>query len=145
MNISKYVLPVVVGAMIGMILIVLGEKSVVYMKYPPPADTDFYDATSLGAYIKMLPTAAFIMLLGIYALCSFIAGIICTLIAGRRSVIPAIAVGIALTISGIYYMFTMPQPGWYSLASMFTYLPFVYLGYLIVRKKQLITENAGSA
>ncbi len=140
MAITKHVLPVVVGAMAGMILITLG-KSGVYLKYPPPAGTDFYEADSLAVYMKLLPAPAFALFLADYVVCSFIAGIICTLIAQRSSVVPAIAVGITLTLSGMYYIFTMPQPVWYSLASMFAFLPFVYLGYLSVRKKQL---NAAS-
>jgi hypothetical protein len=144
MGITKYVLPVVVGAMAGMILITLGKIGV-YLKYPPPSGTDFYDADSLAKYMKILPANGFVLFLVDYVICSFAAGVICTLIAKRASVIPAVAVGIALTLSGMYYIFTMPQPMWYSLASMFAFLPFVYLGYLSVRKKQLIKDDESLA
>jgi hypothetical protein len=140
MTITKYVLPVVVGAMSGMILIVLGEKGI-YIKYPPPADTDFYDADSLAKYIRLLPVNAFVLLLINYTVCSFIAGVISTLVAKRTSLIPALVVGIALTLSGLYYIFTMPQPVWYSVASLFTFIPFTLLGYLLIRKKEPVIGN----
>jgi len=136
MAITKYVLPVVVGAMSGMILITLGQKGI-YIKYPPPAGTDFYDAESLARYFIILPSGAYVLFLINYSICSFLAGIISTVVAQRASLIPAIVVGIALTLSGMYYIFTMPQPGWYSLATLFTFIPFTYAGYLLVRKKEM--------
>ena len=90
MAVTKYVLPVVVGAMSGMILMTLG-KNVVYVKYPPPAGTDFYDADSLAKYMQQLPAAAFVLFLVDYIICSFLAGIITTLTAKRETAIPAIA------------------------------------------------------
>jgi hypothetical protein len=134
MRITQYVLPVVVGAMSGMVLITLGEK-VIYFKYPPPANTDFYDSDSLARYLKLLPVNAFVLLLVNYIICSFLAGVISTLVAKRESIRPALVVGFVLTLSGLYYIFTMPQPLWYSLATMFAFMPFAYLGYLVVRKK----------
>jgi hypothetical protein len=139
MRITQYVLPVIVGAMSGMILITLGQKGI-YIIYPAPANTDFYDSDSLAQYIKLLPLNAFILFLINYAICSFLAGIISTLVAKRESIRPPLVVGFVLTLSGLYYIFTMPQPGWYSLATMFAFMPFAYLGYLVARKKAVSTE-----
>ena len=135
MGVTKYVLPVIVGAMAGMILIMLGE-SYIHFLYPPPNNIDFYDADSVAKYIKQLPDKAFVLVIINYAVCSFLAGLIATVIAGRVSLRPALVVGIVLTLAGLYNMINLHQPLWVSLFSMLVYLPFAYFGYLAILKKE---------
>jgi hypothetical protein len=134
MEITKYVLPVVVGAMSGMILIVLGQIGIFHL-YPLAADTDLYDAESLAKAVKHMHVATYILLLINYCICSLLAGIIATLVAQRTTARPAVVIGIVLTLSGVYYVVNMPYPLWYSILNLLVYMPFAYLGYLIVRKK----------
>ena len=144
MGITKYVLPVVVGAMSGMILITLGEMWVETI-YPLRAGTDKYDVDSLAKAIKDMPDKAFVLLLVNYIICSFLAGMITTLVAKRTSLRPAFVVGIVLTLAGLYNVIYLPHPLWFSVLNLLVYLPFVYLGYLSVRKKQLNTEDESLA
>ncbi len=136
MQITKYVLPVVVGAMSGMILITLGEMAIHHM-YPLPPGTDLYDADSLAKAMKQMPESALLFLLVNYVISSFLAGIIATLISGRVTLRPALVVGIVLTLAGLYNVIVLPHPMWFSILNLLVYLPFVYLGYLAVRKKSL--------
>lgn len=141
MEITKYVLPVIVGAMSGMILIAFGENFVIHKIYPIPSGTDLYDVDSLAKYVKGLPSAAFICMLANYIICSFLAGLISTLVAQRNTVRPAVVIGIVLTLAGLYYVWNMPYPLWFSIANLLVYLPFALLGYLSVRKKIVRTGS----
>ena len=136
MAITKYVLPVVVGAMAGMILISFGEMGIHYI-YPLPAGLSFRDKAALATVMMQLPVTVFVLLLVNYAFSSFIAGCICSLIAGRNTPIPAIVVGIALTMAGLFNLFTIPQPIWFCILSLIIYLPFTCLGYLIARSTKI--------
>src|ERR1700761_4905414 len=118
MNFTKYVLPVVIGAMAGMILITLGEMYIETI-YPLQAGTDKYDADSLAKAMKLMPEKAFVMLLVNYMVCSFGAGIIATLVAKRESFRPALVVGIVLTLAGVYNVINLPHPVWFSAVNLF--------------------------
>lgn len=135
MTITKYVLPVVVGAMSGMVLITLGETYIETF-YPLPAGTDKYDVNSLSQAMATMPDNAFGMLLVNYVVGSFLGGIIATLVGGREMVRPAVVVGIVLTLAGLYNLVYLPHPGWFAAINLFIYLPFAYLGYRLVRKKK---------
>jgi hypothetical protein len=140
MKITQYVLPVVVGAMGGMILITLGEMAVQTI-YPLPVGTDKYDADSLAIAFKTLPNPAFVYFLIAYSICSFLAGLIATLVALRTSAVPAIVVGIVLTLAGLYKIINLPHPLWFSVIIMLVYFPLSYLGYVAARKRP--GEHAG--
>jgi len=134
MEITKYVLPVVVGAMSGMILITIGEMGIHHL-YPLPPGTDSYDVDSLAKGLKDMPKNFFHLLLLNYIACSFLAGLIATLVAKRNTARPAIVVGIVLTLAGLYNVIYLPHPLWFSIVNLLVYLPFAYFGYLLVRKK----------
>jgi hypothetical protein len=141
MGITRYVLPVVIGAMSGMILISLGEMWIETI-YPLPPGTDKYDVVSLAKAIAAMPEHAFVLLLINYLAASFAAGVISTLVAKRNTVRPAFVVGIVLTLAGLYNVVSLPQPVWFSIAGLLVYIPFTYLGYRVVRKPS--PENTGS-
>ena len=132
---AKYVLPGVVGAMTGMILISLGEK-LLQLKYPLPPDAGDSKAALANA-IASMPKDAFEFLLVNYAVASLGAGIAASLVAKRATMIPAIIVGVIITLGGIFNNISIPgQPQWFSTTSLFVYLPFSVLGYLIVKKRE---------
>lgn len=139
MEFTKYVLPVVVGSMSGMILITVGEIGI-HQLYPLAPGTDMYDAESLAKAMAQLPSNAFMLLLLNYIVCSFLAGLIATLVAGRTAIRPAIIVGIVLTLAGLYNTISLPHPLWFSILNMLVYLPFAWLGYLAVRQKTKHTQ-----
>lgn len=114
---TKHILPVVVGTMSAMILIRLCESGVHALHAMP------------------FSAALLTLLLVNYMVCSFLGGILSTLVAGRISAIPAIVIGIVLTLAGLYNVINLPQPLWFFVANLLVYLPFSYAGYLVVRKK----------
>ena len=139
MKIFNNVPAVVVGSMTGLILIVLLYKGIhSNALYPLPVGTDQYNDESLSKGVSTLPTNAFILALLAYVVSSFIAGIVATIISKRTTRNPSLVVGVILTIMGVYYIVNMHQPAWFSIASLFAYLPFTYLGYIVSRKKIIV-------
>src|SRR4051812_5566309 len=98
MKVTQYVLPVVIGAMAGIILMTLGEM-LIQTQFPLPAGTDMYDVDSLAKATRMMPDKEFVMFLINYIICSFFAGLIATLVAGKNSLRPAFVVGVVLTLA----------------------------------------------
>ena len=137
MGVTKYILPVIAGAIGGMILISCGEWCM-HLLYPMSPGSDPLRAASLADYMMNLPTQAFVILIVNYIICSFLAGAIATIVARRISSTPAIVVGIVLTLAGLFNAIHMPQPLWVSIAGVLVYLPFTYLGYIVVRKPVVI-------
>jgi len=140
MQITKYVLPVVVGAMCGMILIILG-RNLVFTIYPLLPGTDKYDADSLGRSIKLLPDKGFIMLLVNSAVCSFLAGIIATLVSKRETMRPPLVVGFVLMLAAVYDFINLGEPTWFAVINVLIYMPLAYLGYVTLRKKIVVNDQ----
>jgi hypothetical protein len=80
-----------------------------------------------------LPPTSLMLLLGAYALASFIGGFAASLTAGRTSAWPAIVTGVILMVAGSYAVLGVPDVLWFWAASFLTY-PLAYLGHLLVRK-----------
>jgi hypothetical protein len=138
MQFTKYVLPVVVGSMAGMILISIGEIGLVAL-YPLPPGAE-KNRELLEAAVKLMPAGAFALLLVNYIICSFLAGLIATLVAQRTTKRPAVIVGIVLTLAGLYNIIMVPHPVWFAVLNLLVYLPCAYLGYMAVRKKSVIIK-----
>jgi len=122
MQVAKYVLPVVTGAMSGMILIVAGRALVKVV-------------CGLQEGVGELPGVALVMLLLVYMVCSFLAGLIAALVAQRHTVIPAIIVGLLLTLAGVYDILKMSLPGWFMALNLLVYVPCAYFGGRVAVKK----------
>ncbi len=136
MEITRYILPVVSGAMIGILVIVLGEN-IVHSIYPYPPGTDLSNPESIRLAIKLMPAKLLIMVLVNFAIASFIAGFVASIASKRITAMPALVVGLVLTLSGMYNALFLPHPLWFTLANLVVYLPFSYLAYLLIRKKDL--------
>ncbi len=134
MRIASLILPVVIGSVTGIIAISSGEIYLHHL-FPYTPGTNENEAHSLALAIKQMPAKAFQLLLVNYMLGSFLAGFIATLLARRINVIPAIVVGVVLTLSAIFNIITLPHPLWFSVANLMVYLPFSYFGYLVIKKK----------
>lgn len=133
MRVTKYILPVIVGLISGMILITFGE-TLIRNQYPLPPGAE-NKRELLEAALNNMPDKAYIMLLINYVVCSFLAGMIATLVAGRTTARPMLVVGIVLTLAGLYNVISLPQRLWFSIVNLLVYLPCTWLGYLAARKK----------
>ncbi len=121
MGFTKYILPVVAGVMSGVILMTFGEVKV---------ETIYGNG-------GLMPDAAFMILIAMYAAGSFLVGAIATAVARRTTAIPALVAGITLTLAGIYNMIHLPHPQWFGIVNLVAYLPFTFAGYLVLRKKTI--------
>ncbi len=120
MTASKMVLPVVAGAMGAMMLIALCETLV--------------KTSYVAGGTDMMPSAAFVLLLVVYAVCSLGGGVASSLIAGRTTAVPAVIAGVLLTLAGAYNMAHFAHPALFSVAAVVIYLPCCYAGYMLVRR-----------
>jgi hypothetical protein len=132
------VMAVVVGTAVGMLCIVFMQMGI-YHFYPLPPGTDLYDAASAQVALSAMPAIVLWLLTASYVIGSLIAGIVASLISKRNTKNPALICGVLMAISGIINVTTIHYPLWFTVATFFAYLPFAYVGYIIVRKKQAKT------
>ena len=85
--------------------------------------------------MSLMPKAALVLLLVVYAIASLSGGIIATIISGKTKSSPAISVGIVLTLLGVYNTWVLPHPTWFNIINAVLYLPFAYLGYFALKRK----------
>ena len=79
-----------------------------------------------------MPYTAFILEALCYALGAFMGGVVATLSSNRNQIYPALIVGSALAIGGLFN----PGPMLFNLFSIFVYIPFSLLGYLLSKIKK---------
>lgn len=84
--------------------------------------------------ISSLPLGAFIFIELSYVLGSLVCGMIVSLLEQRNSGIKvAVVNGFILTAFGIINVVTIPHPLWFTILSLITFLPCVYIGYNLRR------------
>lgn len=127
-HLVKYTMPVVAGVISGSLLIGLMEE-LVHLMYP----TD--PGLSREEMIKQMPMSALVLIIGVYIICSFGAGIVASLIAKKTTAVPAIIVGVVLTLGGMYNAIHLHHPLWFIIINLFIYIPLAWLGYYSVRKR----------
>jgi predicted MFS family arabinose efflux permease len=108
------------------------EASSVIM-YPPPPDADLSDAETLREFIRSRPTNALIMVL-----CAYAAGCLAGAFAAARLTDEdprqaAMVVGVLLMVAGIVTIIQRPYPLWFSVTTIFLYMPSAWLGGRIAR------------
>jgi hypothetical protein len=100
-------------------------------------DVNVKTPTPISDMMANMPVAAFLWILLGYAVSSFVAGLIASLISGRTNVKPALIAGAILMVGGVMNLIIIPyHPLWFIIAHVFAYLPFAAFGYLLVRQKE---------
>lgn len=130
----KNVWAVVLGAISAIVVVSLGE-AMLPLLYSFPANVDINDKAAVGKMIAAMPVAAFLLLLLIHVLAAFAGGVVASLASKRVTFRPPLIVGVILIISAIINMIKLPHPVWFMVANIAIYIPFVYFGYMVVRKK----------
>jgi hypothetical protein len=139
MKITRYILPVIVGAMTGMILITLGE-TLLRNQFPLPPGAE-KNRQLLEAALSAMPDKAYLALLVNYLICSFFAGMVATLVAGRTTARPMLVVGIVLTLAGLLNVINLPQRLWFAVTNLLVYIPGAWLGYIAVKKEKEVAAT----
>ena len=133
----KRILSVLGGIGVAFLIIMLNE-SVVMKIYPLPVGIDPNDAEAMKHLI--IPVGALVLLMVGYAIASFAAGIVSSMISGRENAQPALIAGGILTVGGIINMIEIPHPWWFMILNVLIYIPFAYRGFMIVKKKVSIDK-----
>src|ERR1035437_5605905 len=103
----KRILSVLAGLAIAFLIIMLNEKVVMKIN-PIPVGIDINDTEAIKLNLKTFPLSFFMLLLVGYAIASFAAGIVSSLVSGRENVQPALIAGGILTVGGIVNMILIP-------------------------------------
>lgn len=131
MPILKRILAGIAGIISAFVVVFLMEMLSAKL-YPFPNNLDVNNPEQIAAYIDSLPPTASLLVMAGYALASLAGGVVATLISGRERARIAIIIGLLLTVVGLFN----PDPIWFKVTSSFIYVPFAYLGYLMVRKAE---------
>jgi CHASE2 domain-containing sensor protein len=103
--------------------------------YPLPPGIDMHNDKMLSVALSAMPTAAFVLLLLNYMVCSFVGGVVGALFSGRTAKVPIVIIGLLLTLAGAYNLTVLHHPLWFSVIAMLIYFPFTYFGYYMLYKK----------
>jgi len=134
MRIFPRILAVFVGVFTGGLVVwfvqVLGQKM-----YPPPAGLNFEDKAAVADFIANAPIGSALLVILAYALGAFVGGFITQLIFKSRNLIEPLITGSLLLVAGYSTIMANPHPTWMLVVSCSVFLPFAYLGGLVIRKK----------
>lgn len=138
-QIGRNVLAVVVGTVIGMAAMTALHR-LSGLVYPMPAGVDPMSSdpaqqAQLKAWFATLPAGAFVLATLAHGAGSLIAALVATLIEGRKSLRPAIIVGVLFTIAGIMNLREIPHPAWFGWVDLPVYLPLAVLAGLGLRRR----------
>lgn len=130
----KRVLPVLAGVLTGMLIIFVIE-TLGHMVYPIEMNLETATPEAKAAFLKNIPPAAIAIVIIAWALGAMAAGIVSTLVSKENSSNPALKSGGILLGFGIINMIMVPHPIWFWIAGILVYLPFAWLGYKIVVRR----------
>jgi hypothetical protein len=134
MSISKLILPVVAGVMSGMILQVLGERGV-HALYPMPVSFGMSGKESISLFFSQVPISFYLLILLNICLVTLVAGVVSTFVYAKASAIPAIIVGIIISLGEVYSSAKIEgNPVIFSVLCVVLHIPMAWLGYYIPNK-----------
>ena len=114
MKYYKYNFSVLSGIFIAAIII-LPLEQIIYKFFPTPSNIDLNNLDEINKHVGELPYTAFILEALCYALGAFMGGVVATLSSNRNQIYPALIVGSALAIGGLFN----PGPMLFNLFSIF--------------------------
>lgn len=125
-SLEKGLVSIVVGLIVA-VLVIMALEPVLQRLYPGADLTR--PALEAG---EPLPLLSSLLLLGAYAISSFVGGLGSSLISGGRESWPAGVTALGLMIAGSYGVMAIRPPVWFWVASLLTYAA-AYLGHLLAR------------
>ncbi len=137
----KRIISVVVALAAAMAVIMGGEKMGGILFKTPAMDP--HNPQTISDMMANMPVAAFLWLLIGYAFSSFLGGMVATFISGRKDMQPALIVGGVLTVGSIMNFIQIPyHPVWFMVSNVLICLPFAWLVYFTVKKKNDAQKTA---
>lgn len=102
--------------------------------YPTPPGFDYNDAEAMQKYVETLPIGALLLVLMGYITGSFVCGIVLAKLArNEKRILPLIA-GAILTLAGFSNVMNIKHSLWFSVLVLVVFIPFVLLGYRVIKK-----------
>ena len=137
------VLGVVLGGIGGSIVMMGCHLATTPLFYPPPEGVNIMDPAqeeAIHAWMETLPGRAFVLATLCHWIGTAAGAAIAMFITGRRSLLPALLVGVLFTFAGIGNMMSVPHPEWFPFLDLPGYLLVALLvGKWLVRKPELAT------
>lgn len=125
MTIVRRILAVIVGLAVAFLL-VAGAEGIAHKIYPPPPGTNMQDMNQVKAFVATLPLSALLVVLAGWLIATFVSTWLAAKIA--QNPIPGYIVGALLLCAGIANAFMIPQPVWFSIASIVIYIAATWVG-----------------
>ena len=143
------VVGIVVGIVVGMV-VMMSLHMASTLVYPPPEGVSFMsqepeNQERLREWFGTLPTGAFLLAAACHGLGCMAGAAIATVIAGRRSLWPAVIVGIFFTACGIMNLRAIPHPSWFPFVDLSVYLTLAVVAGLLLFKEPDDEEAAAAS
>lgn len=127
------VLGVIAGLVVAF-LCVQGAEMFVHHLYPFPPGADMHDMAVIKAFVATLPMQAFVLVLAGW----LVGTLVGTFIAAKigRSRIPAYILGVLLLCGSIANSIIIPQPVWFTAASVVIFVAGTFAGIALAKPVQ---------
>jgi hypothetical protein len=125
MNVARRIGAVVVGLIVAFLL-VAGAEGIAHKIYPPPPGANMNDMAQVKAFVATLPLSALLVVLAGWMIATFVATWLAAKMA--QTSITGYIVGGILLMAGIANAFIIPQPIWFSIASIVIYIGATLVG-----------------
>lgn len=127
--------PVVAGFIVASIVMMAFEFTNSFF-FPLPSDLDWMDTAAVQALTASLPWTAYILVLLGWMAGSFKGGWVASYLSGDRQYKTALALGIILTLAGIWNVMLLGHLLLFNIIALPQFLIFTYLGFLYFRRSR---------
>ena len=124
---KKKIMALVAGVVVGFILVIIFEY-INHLIFPPPVGMDPMDIESVKAFMKDVPTGAFVGIWIGWMLSAFVAGFVSGKIDKDNWKNNSYVLATVLLVASIVNMVMIPHPTWMIIITVLGYLPSTYIG-----------------
>lgn len=129
----RAVLGVIAGFVVAFVCVQAAEMTTHHF-YPFPPGADMHDMATIKRFVATLPLRALLLVLGGWLVGAFLGTFVAAKIG--RSRVPAYVLGALLLCLGIVNSFIIPQPLWFTAASIVIYLAAPFAGIAMAKPIQ---------
>ena len=124
----------VIAGFVAAVACVQAAEMITHHFYPFPPGADMHDMATIKRFVATLPLPAFLLVLGGW----LIGTLLGTFLAAKigRSRVPAYVVGALLLCGGIFNSIVIPQPLWFTAASIVIFLGVPFAGIALAKPIQ---------